>query len=132
MPAKPPTPPRRVWLLRRADQAVLAALNVLAIAAIAGYWAAHSWQQPMLEIERAEPLEARFLVDINAADWAEISQIPGIGPTLARRIVDTRQQNGPFADHEQLRKVQGIGPRTLERMKPFLLPTPDQGNVAGP
>jgi competence protein ComEA len=119
-------------LLRRADQAVLAALNVLAIAAIAGYWAAHSWQQPMLEIERAEPLEARFLVDINAADWAEISQIPGIGPTLARRIVDTRQQNGPFADHEQLRKVQGIGPRTLERMKPFLLPTPDQGNVAGP
>ena len=51
------------------------------------------------------------------------AQVPALGETLARRIVDSRLEDGAYADHEDLLRVQGIGPRTLERMKPYLRPT---------
>jgi competence protein ComEA len=50
---------------------------------------------------------------------------------MARRIVESRQATGEFRDHDDLRRVRGIGPRTLEKMKPYLLPMPDQQDVAG-
>jgi competence protein ComEA len=59
------------------------------------------------------------------ADWPELSLLPDIGEQLAKRIVANRRQNGPFRDLEDLRRVRGIGPRTLEGMKPFLLPLAD-------
>jgi competence protein ComEA len=68
---------------------------------------------------------------INQADWPELAELPEIGPTLARRIVESRESAGPFADHEDLRRVRGIGPLTLERMRPYLLPMPVSGAVAG-
>ena len=85
----------------------------------------------LIEIDRAEPLTARYLVDINKAEWPEFAELPDIGETMARRIVDSRQSQGAFRDHEDLRRVRGIGPRTLEKLKPFLLPLPDQQDVAG-
>jgi competence protein ComEA len=126
----PSRPPR--WLLRRADQAAVAALVVVALAAMAGWWTAHGgWRGHMIEIDRADPLTARYEVDINTADWPELLQLPGIGETLAHRIVDSRQAAGPFADHEDLRRVRGIGPKTLEAIRPYLRPMPNVGNVAG-
>jgi len=71
-----------------------------------------------------EPKTARFLVDVNAAEWPELAQLPEVGETLARRIVDSRQQEGPFLDHDDLRRVRGIGPKTLETIRPYLLPMP--------
>jgi len=44
--------------------------------------------------------------------------LPGIGPVLARRIVEGR----PYARVEDLLKVKGIGPATLERLRPYLRP----------
>ena len=85
----------------------------------------------LIEIDRAAPLTARFQVDINAATWPELAQVPEIGEVLARRIVDARQTDGRFVDHADLLRVNGIGPRTLERMTPFLLPMPGQEEVAG-
>ena len=85
----------------------------------------------LIEIDRAGPLEARFRVDINQAEWPELSQLPEVGETLARRIVDSRTANGPFRDNDDLRRVRGIGPRTMERIKPYLLPMPGQHEVAG-
>ena len=113
------------WLLRRADQAAVAALVVTALVTMAGWWASHGgWQGKLIEIDRADPLTARFEVDINAADWPELMQLPGIGPKLARRIVESRKTAGPFADHDDLRRVRGIGPATLERLRPYLRPMP--------
>jgi len=118
------------WLLRRADQAAVAALVVVALAAMVGWWFSQGgWQGRLIEIDRADPLEARFEVDINAADWPELMQLPGIGPTLAHRIVDSRQSKGPFVDHEDLRRVRGIGPKTLEQIRPYLKPMPDSESV---
>jgi competence protein ComEA len=123
--------PHPHWLLRLADQAAVAALVVVAVIAVGGWWLSHGgWQGRLVEIDRADPLTARFEVDINSADWPELIQLPGVGPKLAQRIVQSRQTNGPFADHEDLRRVHGIGPKTLEQIRPYLRPMPDRRSVA--
>ena len=71
-----------------------------------GWWIARGGPGGrLIEIDEAQPLTARFQVDINKADWPELIQLPGIGPTLAKRIVDSRRTAGPFADQDDLRRV---------------------------
>lgn len=53
-------------------------------------------------------------VDLNRALLKELEQITGIGPELARRIVDARTRRGRFDSIDDLLEVPGIGPRTLE------------------
>ena len=72
-----------------------------------------------------------FQVDVNAADWPELAQLPGLGETLARRIVASRQTSGPFRSYADLDRVKGIGPRTIERIRPFLAPLPHDEQMAG-
>ncbi|HEY2839333.1 MAG TPA: helix-hairpin-helix domain-containing protein [Pirellulales bacterium] len=131
-PQRQPDPPRARWLLRRADQAAVAGLLLLALVSMAGWWLAHGGARGnLIELERMPQREAQFQVDLNEADWPELSQLPGVGETLAQRIVESRQTEGPFVDNEELQRVRGIGPRTYERIKPYLRPTPGTGNVAG-
>ena len=125
--------PLAVRILRRSDQAVVGALVAVSLVAMIGYWFTQGgWQGRLIEIEQEVPRTARFEVDINTADWPELAQLPGIGETLARRIVESRQDAGLFIDHEDLRRVRGIGPRTLERISPYLQPMPSSADVAGP
>ena len=56
-------------------------------------------------------------VDINRAEVWLIQALPGIGETLAQRIVDYRQKNGLFNNVEELLKVPGIGTTTYDRIK---------------
>ena len=120
------------WLLRRADQAAVGLLVLACLGAMAGWWISQGGLAGRLvEVDRAERKTARFEVDINQADWPELTQLPAIGETLARRIVQSRQQGGPFRDLDDLRRVRGIGPKTLETMRPYLRPMPSQSAVAG-
>lgn len=64
------------------------------------------------------PLSAR-LVDVNVAGAEELALLPGIGPSIAGRIVTDRGERGPFASVDELRRVKGIGSATLERVRPF-------------
>ncbi len=124
--------PRKRPLLRRADQVAVAALVLLSLAATGAWWMAQGGVRGrLIEIDRAARHPAQFRIDVNEADWPEISQLPGIGETLAKRIVETRNAEGPFADLDELRRVRGIGPRTLEQIRPYLRPVPAAGNVAG-
>ena len=59
-------------------------------------------------------------VPINTAPASELQKLPGIGPTLAERIVAFREQSGGFLTVEQLLEVKGIGPAKLARMRPFV------------
>ena len=122
-PTRPAWP--RLWL-RRADQAVAAVFIAVSLVGIGGWWV---WQGRirgrLIEIERAEPIAIETKIDINRADWPELCLMPGIGEALAHRIVDDRAENGPFVDIDDLRRVRGIGPVTLEGMKPYLLPMPE-------
>ena len=73
----------------------------------------------------------RFTVDVNSATWPELVQLPEVGETLAKRIVEVRAESGPYLDHEDLRRVPGIGPKTLDRIRPYLRPIPNAETVAG-
>lgn len=118
-------------VLRRGDQAIVAVLVLFALVGMAVYWVAHGGLRgELIEIDRAKSLQAKYLVDINIADWPELAELPEIGELLARRIVDSRAAEGPFKDHNDLRRVRGIGPLKLEAMRPYLLPMPDRANVA--
>lgn len=52
-------------------------------------------------------------IDLNSATLEQLDGLPGVGPVLAQRILDWRQQNGRFASVEQLAEVGGIGERKL-------------------
>jgi competence protein ComEA len=56
-------------------------------------------------------------VYVNRASAAQFDSLSGIGPVLAKRIVDYRSANGPFVDIADLQKVAGIGLKTFERIK---------------
>jgi len=120
------------WLLRRADQVGVAVLVAAGLITTAGWFVAQGGLRGRLvELERGEPQTARFEVDVNSAQWPELAQLPGIGETLAKRIVESREKDGPFIDHNELRRVRGIGPRTLEKLRPYLRPMPDSQGLAG-
>ncbi|NLM20892.1 MAG: helix-hairpin-helix domain-containing protein [Peptococcaceae bacterium] len=59
-------------------------------------------------------------VNINNAGLAELDTIPGIGPVLAQRIIDYREQNGLFSSPEEIQNVSGIGPKTYEKMADYI------------
>lgn len=56
-------------------------------------------------------------VDINRAEVWLLEALPGIGPTLAQRIVDYREQNGPFHNTSEITRVAGIGEAIYEQVK---------------
>lgn len=117
-------PLSRLWIQPR-DQAGVCALAASALVLIACYWLYRGGHRgALVEIDRAPPLQAKFLVDINQAEWSEIIQLPGLGEVLAQRIVTDRQDNGPFRDVKELTRVDGIGRKTLEKLRPYLLPIP--------
>lgn len=59
-------------------------------------------------------------LDVNTATAEELEALPGIGPTLAQRIVQHRQSRGPYTTNEDLLEVSGIGKKKLEQLKPYL------------
>jgi len=59
-------------------------------------------------------------IDLNQATAADLQHLPGVGTALAGRIVAHRRQHGPFQNVDELRKVAGFGPATLERLRPWL------------
>ena len=61
--------------------------------------------------------EESDLLDLNTATEAQLRTLPGIGEVLARRIVDYRETNGPFASVEELTAVEGIGNALLYRLR---------------
>ena len=78
---------------------------------------------------RAPPEVPVGRIDPNRASVAELIRLPGIGPSLAGRIVADRDQHGAFASPEALLRVHGIGPKTLDRIRGFLsFPSADGGD----
>ncbi len=109
--------------VRPADQRTLAAWVAVALVMIAGHgWWRGAHQGRSVDIDAAPPRVVRFTMDINRASWPELAQLPGLGENLARRVVASRQTDGPFQRPEDLQRVPGIGPKLIERIQPYLEP----------
>ena len=79
-----------------------------------------------INIERPfDVKQVELTIDLNAADWPELTLLPNISETMARRIVEHRLLHGSFATLESIQDVKGIGPRTFARIEPYLRPLPD-------
>ena len=61
--------------------------------------------------------EPALSVNLNTASAQELTALPGIGETLAGRIVAYREENGPFLRADQIMAVSGIGPGTYEKLR---------------
>jgi len=59
-------------------------------------------------------------ININTASLEELDSLPGIGPTIAQRIVDYRDENGPFQTIEDIMNVSGVGPSTFDNIKDLI------------
>lgn len=64
--------------------------------------------------------ETESKLDVNKATSSQLESLPGIGPTLARSIVEYRKVNGPFRQIDDLLKVHGMKSSTLGKIKPFI------------
>ena len=60
-------------------------------------------------------------MDINRAGMSELAMLEGIGETMAKRIVLTREERGPFRTPEGVVSVKGIGPKRLARIRGRIL-----------
>lgn len=77
------------------------------------------------ELKKVDSLEKkeRILtqkININKASIKQLKKLPGIGPTLAKRIVEFRSKKSPFSSYKELLKIKGIGKRKLEKLLPHI------------
>ncbi|MDY6915129.1 MAG: ComEA family DNA-binding protein [Candidatus Cloacimonadota bacterium] len=65
-------------------------------------------------------LKEKKKININKASIDELTALPGIGPAKAKKIVNYRIKNGYFDKKEDIMQVNGIGQKTLEKLKPLI------------
>ncbi len=66
-------------------------------------------------------LPAFHSINPNSADAGQLERLPYIGPKTARAIIRYRQEHGAFKTIEELDNVKRIGPKTIERIRPYLI-----------
>jgi len=78
----------------------------------------------------ARPAETpEWPIDVNRASADELVALPGVGPARAEAIVALRESRGGVGSLDELLDVKGIGPKTLERLRPFAVAGPREGGV---
>jgi len=117
-------PARKQVLIARGEQAVLVVVALVVVAAVA--YRAVSYlrlgQEP-LEVVPASP--PTYRVNVNTADWVTLALVPGLGESLAKRIVALREdRGGGFDTLEDLVAVRGIAEKKLGNLRPFLFAGP--------
>ncbi len=76
---------------------------------------------PAPEPARPSPVAAAVArMNVNTATQAQLELLPGVGPALAQRIIADREKNGRYTAIEQLDRVKGIGPKTIEKLRPHI------------
>ena len=113
-----------IFLTRR-ERATLWALCIAACLGMGVNW--YRQHAARVRVELAHPAEISRRLDaaleqgrrlsLNAATAAELERLPGIGPSLAERIVAYRDAHGPFTSMDELCQVRGIGPALLARFR---------------
>ena len=98
---------RGLWLRSRlVSRQMIAALAISLIAA------------SVVSAEQKHPPETP--VDLNVANIKELEQLPGVGPTTAKAIIDFRTKSGRFHRVEDLLVIRGISEAKLKKMRPYI------------
>jgi competence protein ComEA len=110
-----------VWT--RPAQVATALLLVLALGLLSWHvFAGHRRACRPATLESGGTPDLRM--DLNRADRAQLLQLPGVGESLAKGILDYREANKGFRKVDDLRRVGGIGPALLERLRPLVTVEP--------
>jgi competence protein ComEA len=124
-PSTPATDPKteslELPMFLKADLAVALGVMLLTVSALSGYLL-FRWCFPdnRPQIYRPAQLQYEYWIDINQATWVEWMLLPEIGDKLAHKIVDYRTEHGPFKAIDDLLKINGIGKKNFENIKPHL------------
>ncbi len=69
------------------------------------------------EGDQSVPLPSQQAINLNVASADDLDRLPGIGPTIAQRIVDYRVAHGPFRTVDDIAEVQGISTRMVDELR---------------
>ena len=106
--------------MRRPSRRTLAYLLLWALFALILFWR-RAPEAPLTVVPGAAP-PPTFRINLNSDPWERIMVIEGIGETLARRIVQAREERGRFRTLEDVMSVAGVPDGVLERARPWLIP----------
>ncbi|MGZ0164116.1 MAG: ComEA family DNA-binding protein [Planctomycetales bacterium] len=118
-PSPVDSPASFLWLTNR-DQWLVVVLSVVVVILLAVKW------QNLGYIDRSQVIVQRgsedigYQIDLNSATWVELTQLRGVGPVTAKLIVSDREEAGPFSSIDDLQRVKGIGPKTVEKNRRWL------------
>jgi len=70
-------------------------------------------------------------IDLNSANWAELTLLPGVGEVTAKRIVELREKLGGFTDVKQLTEVRGLSDARVAEIAKYVVIKPTAGGVRG-
>jgi competence protein ComEA len=85
-----------------------------------GFQSFTSWGGSSRPTELQQSAGLTYRIDLNQAEHAELLQLPGVGEHLAQRIENHRHEHGGFHNVDELTLVPGIGPATVERLRPWV------------
>lgn len=108
-------------------QPLLVALCLIIVAlAIKDLWPIHDYQSTSYSISGEEILvpEDHLLlgqpININSAGVEELTVLDGVGPSMAKRIVNYREANGRFESEFDLKRVHGVGDKIFEKIRAYI------------
>ena len=112
----------------RYEKIILIALSIVLLTGIGlSFQKTNSRQRnPTVKFTQIEKIDLKTIdelicaysvININTATSDELERLSGVGPVLAKRIVDYRQANGLFTDKKDLLKIKGIGSKLYERLR---------------
>jgi competence protein ComEA len=123
---RPPEVETRWFSLSCRELALLAlAVGVVLLAAAVAEGMRLVWRRGRVEVSaHTEVMLAPARLNVNTASDYELAMLPGIGPVTAGAIIQWRTAHGPFKSLEQMEEVRGIGPKTIEAIRPHAMCAP--------
>ncbi len=115
--AKSPAPSRILEFSRKELIATLFLITALLIGIGIKYSIDYHWWLPETRVVDPDPESIKLKINLNKAEWYEFIILPGIGEKKAKAIVEYRKNKGAFRTIDQLSEVNGIGKKTVKRIK---------------